>query len=59
MNTPSKTDNTGNTATEFSSLEHCIGWGKGERQGIFLKEHPEITDNYKYCVAVPRTLVQD
>ena len=22
---------------EFSGLEHCIGWGKGERQCIFLK----------------------
>ena len=22
---------------EFSGLEHCIGWGKGERQGIFHK----------------------
>ena len=29
--------NVGRVYPEFSSLEHCIGWEKGERQGIFLK----------------------
>lgn len=57
--------NVGRLYPEFSSLEHCIGWGKGERQCIFLKvvqfyeSTPKFTDNYKHCVAVPRTLVQD
>lgn len=50
--------NAGRLYPEFSSLEHCIGWGKGEC--IFLKvvqfyeSTQKFTDNYKILRRCPK-----
>ena len=62
-----KKNNVGRLCPEFSRVSTLYRVGEGELREIFWKSctglwghpDPEITENYEYCVTVPRNFVQD